>query len=170
MEKKLAEPATARLKTGSLTLEAYLKKVYGQEAKRILSIAELYTARRPTPYWTIKNGYVEPVLEPNDPCVLVHKLEASGLTKGIPDPEAKSSTVGAAVRPREEWGETRRHALEALLSALQQVEASLGDAGISSEQIQIVTFTNELCYLLSSLWSRRSMEEADSSLRRLGAF
>ena len=141
-----------------------LRRVYRQEAKSILSTAELYAARRPTPYWTIKNGYVEPVLEPNDPCVLVHKLEASGLTKGIPDPEAKSSTVGAAVGPREEWSETRRRALEALLSALQQVEASLGDAGIPREQIQIVTFTNELCYLLSSLWSRRSIAEAERLL------
>ena len=141
-----------------------LRRVYRQEAKSILSMAELYTARCPTPYWTIKNGYVEQVLEPNDPCVLVKKLEASGLTKGIPGPEAKSSTVGAAVEPSEQWSETRRRALEALLSALQQVEASLGDAGISSEQIQIVTFTNELCYLLSSLWSRRSIEEAEQLL------
>ena len=141
-----------------------LRKVYRQEAKSILSTAELYTTRCPTPFWTMKNGYVEPVLKPDDSCVLVHKLDASDLTKGIPGPEVKSLKVEAVFEPRKEWSESRRRALQALLAALQQVEASLRDAGIPRENIQLVTFTNELCYLLNSLWTLGSIDEAERLL------
>ena len=119
-----------------------LTKVYRQEAKSILSTAELYTTRSPTQFWTMKNGYVEHVLEPNDPCVLVQQVDASGLTEGIA--QERSPHVAAAAKPKGGWGECRRHALQTLLTALQRVEAALKDAGILRENIQLVTFTNDL--------------------------
>ena len=82
-----------------------LTKVYRQEAKSILSTAELYTARCSTPYWTMKNGYVHPILEVNDPSVLLRKVEVSGCTKGIDLGQADCSEI-------------RRNALAALLVSL----------------------------------------------------
>ena len=139
-----------------------LTKVYRQEAKSILSTAELYTDRSPTQLWTMKNGYVEHVLERNDPCVLVHPVQASGLTGGIP--QEGQWRMAAVAKPKGGWSECRRHALQALLDALQRVEDTLRRARIPQEDIQLVTFTNDLCYLLSSLWNRRSIEEAESLL------
>ena len=80
-----------------------VKPVYRQEAESILRTAALYTDRCPTPYWTMKNGFVERILEPNDPCVLLCKLEAADCMKGVPRP------ASAAATKAEDTGSKARH-------------------------------------------------------------
>lgn len=146
--------------TCGLTPVFKLTKVYRQEAISILRTAELYTAKCSTPYWTMKNGYVHPILEANDPSVYIRKVDLSGCTKGIPNSESYPQNARGELG-QVEGISTRRSALASLLVALQEVEASFGFAGISRDSIQVVTFTNELCYILHSLWSRRSIEEIE---------
>ena len=149
-----------------------LERVYRQEAKSILSTAELYTAKCPTPYWTMKNGFVERVLEPNDPYVIVRRLDAAGATDCGEARNSGSSLArapGAGDKPGSARDEGRRRALQALMAALVQIEAALREAGVPRDKVQLVTLTNELCYLLSSLWARGSIEEAESLLSRSDA-
>ena len=116
-----------------------LTRVYRQEAESILRTAELYTDRCPTPYWTMKNSFVERVLEPNDPCVLLCKLEAADWMKGVPRPAS-----AAATKVEDTGSKARQQALRALLAALQNVGSIMEDGGIPREKIQLVTFTNKV--------------------------
>ena len=92
----------------------------------------------------------------------MHQVQASGLAGGIA--QEGQWRMAAVAKPKGGWSECRRHALQALLDALQRVEDTLRRAGVPHADIQLVTFTNDLCYLLSSLWNRRSIEEAESLL------
>lgn len=123
-----------------------LEKVYRQEARSILQTAELYTSKCPTPYWTMRNGIVSPILPHNDATVHVTKIPAASAMHYTKDQTSRQ--VG----------------LTELLHALQQQEASLRMAGYGREQIQLITFTNEMCYVLQSLWDTNATDEAERLL------
>lgn len=119
-----------------------LEKIYRQEAESILKVAELYTSKCPTMYWTMRKGFVCPILKQRDEHVTLMSVDS------------------AAATCTEKDGERRRRALENLLSALKKLELVLSGEGYDRSRIQLVTFTNEACYVLQSLWETGSTNDA----------